>query len=226
MTFYADPTEDGQPLLFVAYAYDGLKILDLTVPSAPALLGRWMPPADTASKHYTHSVAVEREADGRLLLVVGSETFEPENQGIASPLWVLDATETVQGPLGLGAAPGLGPAPVQLGTWRNPSHAPAGNLGLSVHFFRLERGLLYVSHYHGGVWAIDLRSDAARHAPSAFGYAMPVPPGAVRAPDGCCIGFDLGDVPMVFDVAVHDGVVYAADEAQGVIAMRFGPPPA
>jgi hypothetical protein len=224
MTFYADPVEGGRPLLFVAYAYDGLKVLDLTVPSAPALLGRWMPPADTSSRHYTHSVAVERAADGRLLLVVGSETFEPENRGIASPLWVLDASETVKGPLGLGAAAGLGPDPVLLGTWRNPSHAPAGNLGLSVHFFRLEKGLLYVSHYHGGVWAIDLRSDAARRAPTAFGYAMPVPPGAVRAPDQCCIGFDLGGVPMVFDVAVNDGVVYAADEDQGVVALKFGAP--
>ncbi|MCA1810416.1 MAG: hypothetical protein LC623_00190 [Halobacteriales archaeon] len=226
MTFYADPVEGGRPLLFVAYAYDGLKVLDLAVPSAPALLGRWMPPADTASKHYTHSVAVERAADGKLLVVVGSETFEPENQAIASPLWVLDATETVKGPLALGAASGLGPEPVLLGTWRNPSGAPAGNLGLSVHFFRLQGGLLYVSHYHGGVWAIDLRSDAARRVPAAFGYAMPVPPGAVRAPQECCIGFDLGGVPMVFDVAVHDGVVYAADETQGVTAIRFGPPPA
>jgi hypothetical protein len=225
MTFYADPVEGGRPLLFVAYAYDGLKVLDLAVPSAPALLGRWMPPPDTASRHYTHSVAVERAADGKLLLVVGSETFEPENQAIASPLWVLDATETVKGPLGLGAASGLGPEPVLLGTWRNPSGAPAGNLGLSVHFFRLEKGLLYVSHYHGGVWAVDVRSDAARRAPTAFGYAMPVPPGAVRAPQECCIGFDLGGVPMVFDVAVHDDVVYAADETQGVTALRFGPPP-
>ncbi|HUR63297.1 MAG TPA: hypothetical protein VM241_02335 [Candidatus Thermoplasmatota archaeon] len=224
MTFYADPTEGGRPLLFVAYAYDGLKILDLTVPSAPTLLGRWLPPADTGSAHYTHSVAVERAADGKLLLVVGSETFEPENQGIASPLWLLDATQTVKGPLGLGAVSGLGPDPVLLGTWRNPSNAPAGNLGLSVHFFRLEKGLLYVSHYHGGVWAIDLRSDGARRAPAAFGYAMPVPPQAVRAPEQCCIGFDLGGVPMVFDVAVHDGVVYAADETQGVTALRFTGP--
>lgn len=224
MTFYADPVEGGRPLLFVAYAYDGLKVLDLAVPSAPALLGRWMPPADTAHKHYTHSVAVERATDGKLLLVVGSETFEPENQGIASPLWVLDASETVKGPLGLGAATGPGPEPVLLGTWRNPSAAPAGNLGLSVHFFRLEKGLLYASHYHGGVWAIDVRSDDARRAPTAFGYAMPVPPGAIRAPDDCCIGFDLGGVPMVFDVVVRDGVVYAADETQGVTAIRFGPP--
>lgn len=224
MTFFADPAENGRALLFVAYAYDGLKIVDVTIPSAPALVGRWMPPPDTASKHYTHSVAAEREPDGRLLVVVGSETFEPENQGIASPLWILDATKTVGKLLPLEASPSVGPDPELLSTWRNPSQAPAGNLGLSVHFFRLESGLLYVSHYHGGVWAIDLRTDAVQRQPVAFGYAMPLPPDAIRAPESCCLGFDLNGAPMVFDVTVHNGVVYAADETQGVVAIKFGEP--
>lgn len=224
MTFYSDPEEGGRSLLFVAYAYDGFKVVDVTVPSAPTTIGRWMPPADTAHKHYTHSVEVERQPGGQLLVVVGAETFEPENQGIASPLWVLDATATVGGPAGTGL-PGLGPDPVLLGTWRNPSGAPAGNLGLSVHFFRLEGGLLYVSHYHGGIWAIDLRTAEAQKAPKAFGYAMPVLEDAVAPPEECCIGFDLNGAPMVFDVAVRQGVVYSADESQGVAAIRFTAPP-
>ena len=213
MTFFPDPVT-GKPLLFVAYAYEGLKILDMTDPAAPVLLSRWMPPADSSEKAYTHSVAAERLSSGELLVVVGAETFEPPNQGVASPLWILDATTAVTG-LPLQAEP------KHVSTWRNPGGAPAGNLGRSVHFFRLQDGLLFASHYHGGVWAIDLRTPAAQANPKAFGYILPVPPGAIPPPETCCIGFDLGGVPMVFDVVPKGDMVYAADIIQGVTATRF-----
>lgn len=216
MTFFPDPAT-GKPILFVAYAYEGFKAVDLTVPSAPALLFRWMPPADTAHKHYTHSVEAARMESGQLLVVVGSETFEPENQEIASPIWILDATVAAAG-LPLAAEP------VHLSTWRNPGGAAAGSLGLSVHFFRLEDGLLYLSHYHGGIWGIDLRTPEAQAAPAAFGYIMPIPPTAIAPPEECCIGFDLDGAPMVFDIEVKDGVVYGADIIQGVTASRFVTP--
>lgn len=216
MTFFGDPATH-KPLLFVAYAYEGLKVLDMTDPTAPVLIARWMPPADTSEKHYTHSVAAERLPSGQLLVVVGAETFEPPNQGIASPLWILDATAAV-------TAPPLTVDPTHLSTWRNPGGAAAGNLGLSVHFFRLEDGLLYTSHYHGGVWAIDLRTPERQADPHAFGYIMPIPPGAISPPEDCCIGFDLDGAPMVFDVAVKDGYVYAADIVQGVTASKFDLP--
>ncbi|HUR25323.1 MAG TPA: hypothetical protein VM327_04830 [Candidatus Thermoplasmatota archaeon] len=213
MTFFQDPVT-GKPILFVAYAYEGFKAVDLTVPSAPVLLFRWMPPADTAHKHYTHSVEVARLDSGQLLVVVGSETFEAENQGIASPIWILDATVAAAG------LP-LASEPVHVSTWRNPGGAAAGNLGLSVHFFRIEDGLLYLSHYHGGIWAIDLRTPDAQAEPQAFGYIMPLPPTAIEPPEDCCIGFDLDGAPMVFDLEVKDGVVYGADIIQGVTASRF-----
>ncbi len=216
MNFYADPVT-GTPLLLVAYAYDGAKILDISQPSAPVLLGRFMPPADSSHKHYTHSITAERVDSGELIVVVGSETFEPNNQPIASPIWILDATATVA------AAPMTAP-PMHLGTWRNPGETAAGNLGLSVHFFRQEAGFVYISHYHGGVWAVDLRTPEARAAPEAFGYIMPLPEGAITPPEDCCIGFDLDGAPMVFDVAVRDGVVYAADIIQGVTSSRFERP--
>lgn len=213
MTFFADPVT-GKPLLMVAYAYDGAKVLDLTVPSAPVLQARWLPPADTPHKHYTHSVAASRMPDGQLLLVVGSETFEAENQGIASPVWVLDATAAVAGQP-------LMEDPIHRSTWRNPGGAAAGNLGLSVHFFRIDQGVLYLSHYHAGVWAIGLRTAEEQADPPTLGYIMPIPAGAVAPPEDCCIGFDLDGAPMVFDVEARDGVAYAADIIQGLTVLRF-----
>ncbi len=215
MNFYLDP-ETGTPLLLVAYAYDGAKILDISQPSAPLMIGRFMPPEDTSHKHYTHSITAERH-DGRLIVVVGSETFEPSNQVIPSPIWILDATETL-------SSPPMTAQPEYVGAWRNPGGAAAGDLGLSVHFFRQEAGFVYVSHYHGGVWAVDLRTAEARADPQAFGYIMPLPENAIAPPEDCCIGFDLDGAPMVFDVAVKDGVVYAADIIQGVTSSRFDRP--
>jgi hypothetical protein len=216
MTFYADPM--GLPLLLVAYAYDGLKILDISEPALPVPLARFLPPTDTSHRHYTHTVAAERLADGRLIVVVGSETFEPENQGIASPIWILDSTEAVANADALDA-------PELLSTWRNPSAAPAEELTQSVHFFRLRDGFLHLSHYHGGVWAFDLRDDASRRAAEAFAFILPVPVEPVAPPEDCCIGFPLAGVPMVFDVAVgDDGTVYAADIIQGVSSIRLDYP--
>ncbi len=216
MNFYLDP-ETGLPLLLVAYAYDGAKILDLSQPSAPVLLGRFLPPKDTEHSHYTHSITAERMATGELIVVVGSETFEPSNQGIPSPIWILDATQTV-------AEPPMTAQPIHVGTWSNPGGAPAGDLGLSVHFFRQEDGLLYISHYHGGVWGVDLRTPEARAQPTHFAYMMPVPEDPVLPPEECCIGFDLDGVPMVFDLAVDDGIVYAADLLQGVVSLEMQRP--
>lgn len=217
MSFYADPAT-GRPLLLVAYAYDGLKILDLSEPAAPVPLARFLPAADTSHKHYTHSVAAERLDDGTLLVVVGSETFEPENQGIASPVWILDASAAVTNSDPFDA-------PELLATWRNPSAAPAEDLTQSVHFFRVQSGFLYLSHYHGGVWAFDLRHDGGREAPTAFAYILPVPREPVAPPADCCIGFPLAAVPMVFDVAVDaDGAVFAADIVQGVSSIALDYP--
>ncbi len=212
MNFYQDP-DTGIPLLLVAYAYDGLKILDISQPTAPILLANWMPPADSEHKHYTHSVTAERTADGSLIIVAGSETFEDQNNHIASPIWILDATQVVLEDTA---------NPVHLSTWRNPSEAPAGRLGLSVHFFRQQDGMVYLSHYHGGVWAIDISTPELRKAPRNAGYIMPVPEHATPVPEDCCIGWDLDGAPMVFDVEVsRDGTVFAADLVQGVTSIRF-----
>jgi hypothetical protein len=217
--FFFDPVTE-KPLLFVAYAYDGMKVLDISQPNNPVLIGRWLPTQDTAHKHYTHSVTAERMDSGELIIVVGAETFEEENQDIPSPVWILDGTSMVAADAPLsedGAA-----EPDYLSDWVNPDNAPAGDLTNSVHFFRQQDGLLYLSHYHGGVWVIDLRDDAARARPEHVAYIMPITQTPTFAPEDCCIGFPLAGAPMVFDVEVDsNGIVYAADIIQGVSAIRI-----
>ncbi len=217
--FYHDPVTD-RPLLLVAYAYDGMKILDITNPQSPQLIGRWLPPQDTEHRHYTHSVNAERLDTGEFVIVVGTETFEEENQDLPSPIWVLDGTAMLleDAPL---TEEGV-PQPEYLSTWSNPGGAPSGELTNSVHFFRQQDGLLYLSHYHGGIWVIDLRTEADRVRPEHIAYIMPIHDDPLLAPEDCCINFPLAAVPMVFDVAVDaNGIVYGADIIQGVSAIRI-----
>lgn len=217
--FYYDPVTE-KPLLLVAYAYDGMKVLDLSNPQFPTMIGRWLPPQDTAHKHYTHSVNAERMETGELIIVVGTETFEEENQQLPSPVWILDGTAMVAADAQIDES-GFA-EPEYLGTWTNPDNAPAGELTSSVHFFRQQDGLLYLSHYHGGVWVIDLRTDADRVRPEHVAYIMPITRNTVVPPEDCCVGFPLAAVPMVFDVAVdRNGVVYAADIIQGVSSIAI-----
>lgn len=208
--------DDGRPLLLVAYAYDGLKVLDLSDPALPVPVARWLPPPDGDHPHYVHSAAAAR-IDGRLIIALGTETFEPELQEIASPIWILDATDAVADgdPLA---------EPVHEGTWRNPGGAPSGDLHRSVHFFRIHGGDLYLSHYHGGVWAVGIGTPEERAAPRAWGYIMPVPDDAVPVPEECCLGHDTAGAPMVLDVEVTDDGVFAADHVQGLVALRFTRP--
>ncbi len=208
MAFWYD-NATNTPYLAVAYAYDGVKLLDISNPAAPVLVMRWTPPTDTGHNHYVHSAAMYRDAQDRVILVVGSETFEEENQGIASPLWMLDVTAAL-GPTSL--------SPIHLNTWTNPGDAPAGHLSRSVHFFRVLEGVLYVSHYHGGVWALDVAAPTSA-PPATLGYIMPVATPAITPPEDCCIGFDLEAVPMIFDVDVTPGGVVAADLIQGVFLL-------
>lgn len=213
MTFYNDPTS-GKSFLSVAYGYDGFKVLDVSIPPAPMLEARFQPEADTAHPHYVHTASMERLEDGTLVVVVGTETFETENQGIPSPLWILDATDA--------ATDGVPLTDMEAITkWTNPDGAPSGALGLSLHFTRLQDGLLYISHYHGGVWVLDVRTPELRANPEILAAIQPVPDNAVSAPENCCIGFDLAGVPMVFDVEVSAaGQIFAADIVQGVVEIQ------
>lgn len=205
MTF-VDGGDDG-PLLFVSYAYQGLHVLDISDPTVPRVRSKWVPGGDGAP-YYVHG-AETAMLDGRRITVVGSEVFENRNEQTPSPVWVLDTTDPAD--------------PQHLGTWTNPGGHGSQSLLFSAHFFRIdaEAEVLYLSHYHGGVWAVDLSTEQARAEPRAVGYLMPANDNGYRPDEGCCGAFDLAGIPMTFDVEVAGGAVWAADWHTGLYGLRL-----
>lgn len=215
----ADDPALGHPVLYVANV-DNLQMYDFSDPSKPVRLGSWSPPA--GGDHYVHAVAVDW-VEGRRILAVESEDWT----SAPSPLWILDATDFADLEL--------------LATWTNPAGAPANakqsgsSLAFSTHNPRLENGTVYMAHYHGGVWALDVRTLAKARAPEVMGYYLPHEDHGGYRPQSsssllplpaypiCEGGFQFDESPNTMDVEVRNGIVYAADIHTGLYALRWDP---
>ena len=196
----------GATLLYFAYAYQGIRVLDISNPSMPSEVGRWTPEPDNGT-HYVHAVKPYWLGERRLM-VVEAETFEDGHVDTASPIWVVDVTDFE--------------APEVLYEWTNPGGHGSDRLLFSTHFFEIFEERVYMAHYHGGVWVLDV---SVPEDVRVDGYYMPAQDtGYTPGPD-CCIGWNLGAMPMTFDVKVDSrGFVHAADLATGYYALEFQSP--
>jgi hypothetical protein len=220
---YDDPIT-GQPTLYVANVKD-LSVYDLSTPTAPQLLGKWALDKDESANHYVHAVAMEL-VEGKRIIVLESEDW----RGNPSPLWVIDAED-------FGAM-------YRIGNWTNPGQkaanagvpsAPAisnfgGQLIFSTHNPRLENGLVYLSHYHGGIWVLNVSTYAQAENPEIMGYFLPhndnggyrprSGEAAYPKPNVVC-GFELTQMPLVFDAEVQNGIAYVADIHTGLYVVTL-----
>lgn len=199
MTVYE---QDGKVIMYFAYAYAGMIVIDITNPAAPAELGKWVPPGP-GDPHYVHGVKSYQRADGRRITVVEAETFSNKDAALPSPFWVLDTSNLAQMRL--------------LSTWTNPGGHGSDHLFYSTHFFNFDGDRLWLAHYHGGIWLIDLANP---EAPVVDGYYMPAVDNVYRPLPNCCLGYKLAGTPMTFDVFVKDHVAYVADFSTGFYALR------
>lgn len=191
------------PLLYVAFAFHGVHVLSLEAPEAPVQLARWVPPHE-GFPWYVHSVEVEWLGDQRLM-VVGQEAVFAHHDERPSPIWVLDATDLDDIQL--------------LGTWENPAGTPAQGLLFSAHWLRLEDGIAYLAHYHGGVWVLDVSTPERQAAPHVLGAYLAATPRSLELDPDCCVRGQMNVVPYTYDVAVRGGVVFVGDWNSGVSAV-------
>lgn len=205
-------TEDpltGQTLLYFAYSYEGVRVLDVSTPSAPQVVASWVP-QDEHAPHYIHDVRAFVNESGSRIMVVEAETFEDRHVDVASPLWIVDVTDFAN--------------PVELYRWTNPGGHGSDNLGLSTHFFRFLGEHVVLSHYHGGVWILDL-ADPANVTVDA--YYLPVAETGYDAQVSPIDAWNLDMIPMTFDVEVDArGYVYAADVSTGLYSLHWPDAPA
>lgn len=197
----------GKPLLFASNGFAGYSVHDVSTPEAPQLVGKWAFP-DEDEGRYLHTSAVAY-IDGRRIIAITSEDWKD----LPSMVWIVDATDLERFEL--------------LGTWMNPGGHPADDLRFSLHNPRIDNGTLWLSHYHAGVWALDISTPERWREPVVKGVFVPgedvgnaeFPPlhAYMRTRDR---GFAVDATPMVMDVAIHQGVAYAADMHSGLYAIK------
>lgn len=199
----------GKPLLYTANGFSGFEVLDISDPAKPQKVAAWNIP-DRGDRYYVHHSAVQIIEDRRILVVTSEDWSD-----YPSMMWVLDATD-------------LGDIQL-LSNWTNPGGHPAEDIRYSIHNPRFLGSTLILSHYHGGVWALDLSTAEKRAAPPTLGVFLPHEDGGKPgAPIGYEImkgrgrGFTVTDAPMTMDVEVHpeSGIVYAADLHTGLYTLK------
>ncbi len=198
----------GIPILYASNVGAGFEISDVSDPAAPKILGAWNIP-DRGDRYYIHT-GTAQIIDGHRIVVVNSEDWED----YPSALWVLDATdfEYID----------------TLSSWVNPGQHAADGLRYSLHNPRFLGDTLVFTHYHGGVWALDLSTPEKWANPTVVGQYMTTQdigwkggtPATSASSDRLCGVFHLGDQPLAFDIEEGDGVVYVGDLATGLYTLK------
>lgn len=206
--FVTVDNETKKVTMYVAMAYEGLTIVDITNPTVPQELSKWVP-KDAHSPYYVHTVHVDW-VDGKRIIAVGSEVFENRHTETPSPVWFLDGTDLKK--------------PQLVSTWINPGGHGAQGLLFSAHDLRIENGRVYLSHYHAGIWVLDISTAENLTAPKTLGYYAAGQDNGWRPGERCCIGFNLGAIPLFFDVEVKDGIAYGACMYTGIYVLKLQDP--
>ena len=184
----------GQLLGYLAN-WDGMYVYDLSTPAATEV-ARWY---DAGSVHTTFPFPFL--VDDKQYLLVGQEVGEPEELP-SGWVYILDVTDPA--------------APTEVGRWTLPVKPKwdDGGLQFSPHYVAVLNDTMFVSNYHGGLWAVDI-SDMTQ--PAAIGLFVPDRMSPANYGDAESYG------PGVEDVIVDPitGVLTTWDNAGGVYQLRF-----
>ena len=230
----APPTEGEQPRInghvdgwiqkhpvtgmVVAYLADwdgGLVIVDLSDPKVPREIGRWTnyagQPAttvygdDSGSVHT--AVPMYTTWDDRHYTFIGQEVVGAPSNTPTGVIYIIDTTDPSD------------PHPV--GAWTLPVEAKWGaTLMFSTHYVTLfeESRMLFVTMYHGGVWAVDVSNVTAPDTRGVFlpTNVSPKPPGDLYSA--------YNWAPTVLEAeAIGPDLLAVWDGGSGVYTVRWAP---
>lgn len=219
----------GRALAYLAYGATGLVIVDVEDPTQPKLVSLWddwgriqdgFDPSGASAFPFLHSVLpTETTWDGRHVTFVGEECLtHPKNTPTCLVL-SFDTTDPAD--------------PQWLGAWTLPVDVPwEKQLEYSVHYMDVVDRTLFVTLYHGGLWAVDVSTDEALEEMPSIGAFLPAevspkPPGDIERGvilDNIISGYALEHTPIVLDVTHRsDGTMIVHDTTSGQYTVRFDP---
>jgi hypothetical protein len=189
----------GQTLLYVAYTFAGVAIVDISDPAQPRFVARTQTMEDSADA-LVHDIHPYPElVDGRHFTVAAPEIITGDTSGTVR---FYDTTDPA--------------APELVGTWRMPGeYVTVEEFGFSTHnFVFAPDGQIALAHGHAGVWMIDWLSSRGEDA-QATAYYAGAQPGAVPptwAP--------IWGTPWYWGTAYDArGVLWASDVMGGIVSL-------
>lgn len=199
-----DTTVQTHPITGRTYIYGangGVFITDITDPANPELITTFDDPELVA---YHQVVPSDVLIGGRHYTISATETTGPPIK-----FSILDTTDPY--------------APELVGEWILPAdvQGTGGPYRFSPHNLDVDRGRIYIGHYHAGVWVIDISSPERAANPVTLGFYQPhrQVPFVPRTPMGA-------DVPSVWAAVRHtDGNIYAIDVNTGLYVLDYTGPP-
>ena len=200
----------GQLLAYLANWDGGMVILDISTPQAPIVVSTWggadndqvsLGDEDSGGIHGT--LPVEGLWDERHYVIAGQELGGHPEGRPTGWIFIVDDTDPAN--------------PVEVGRWTLPVDVNwTGFLQFSTHYFSLVERTLFVSMYHGGVWAVDLSTPEAMAAPPTIGAFVP---GRAPPTPPATSGYE-----ETLDVlAFENGDLAVFGALSGVYMVRFDP---
>lgn len=194
MTAQADPLT-GDPIVVTAYELQGIRVYDVSTPSAPVEVSAWRGEGMDEPLERVHTVGLF-EWQGKRIGVGTTETFS----NVPPALYLVDFTDYAN--------------PTFLARWVPPGidhdDSETTLLAYSLHNFQFVGGRLYITNFHGGVWVLDLADPAA---PREVAVHMQVL-------DTEYPGSGSGNVNMYWDVVVENGYVVVTDMSSGIEVLH------
>jgi hypothetical protein len=135
---------------YLAHWHQGLVIVDITNPRTPMIVGRWTdnPPGNTALASNDHgdiheALPLDTLWNGKHYTFIGQEILGHPQDRPSGYIKALDTTDPAH--------------PKDVATWSLPVDVQwSAALQFSTHYISRHNTTIFVSHYHAGVWAIDV----------------------------------------------------------------------
>lgn len=189
----------GAVLAYLAN-WNGMYVYDITTPAATEV-SSWF---DAGSVHTTYPFPFL--VDDKQYLLVGQEVGEPTDLP-SGWIYILDVTDPA--------------TPTEIGRWTLPIKVPwmdkddqSSGLTLSPHYVAVLNQTMFVSNYHGGLWAVDISNMAE---PAAVGIFVPDRMSPANYGEAESYGPSIEDVI----VDLETGILTTWDGAGGVYNLRF-----
>jgi hypothetical protein len=196
----------GRTLAYLADWDGGMVVVDITDPAMPTTLAVWSdypgPLGEGDALGHIHAtLPIEGTWDGHHFTIAGQELGGRPKTRPSGWIHILDTTDPSR--------------PTEAGRWTLPVDVTwDAGLIFSTHYFALQDRVLFVSMYHAGVWAVDLRDAGKLADPPAIGVFIPAnePPKPPAHPS---------TAPETLQVLAFPDSLLVYDANSGVYAVRF-----